>query len=257
MSYVIVDEMHEEHPEMLRDAYWDEVFPAELPYTAATKQFQTEPPQGSTKNVEVPVHMADFVKDAVQDDGEARTSASADRAASSRKGVIQTLCILPEGEGGHRGRYALGGGSGAHASLLERLRALWAVRPGRRPPAQQDVRAQRAGQGVPPRGQCQGPGYGGGGVRSSANPRRRDQPPLLHSPLYVARGERPQQRRVLAEPCGVRRCSAGGGRHRAGPRVRVAGLQQSDPRRQRLPGASKGLLCFQAVLEGLQGLEAL
>ncbi|KAE8741862.1 hypothetical protein FOCC_FOCC012610 [Frankliniella occidentalis] len=66
MSYVIVDEMHEEHPEMLRDAYWDDVVPSELPYTAATKQYQTEPPQGSTKNVEVPVHMADFVKDATQ-----------------------------------------------------------------------------------------------------------------------------------------------------------------------------------------------
>ena len=71
MSYVIVDEMHEEHPEMLRDAYWDDVVPAELPYTAATKQFQTAAPQGSTKHVEVPVHMADFVKEAAQiDDGE-------------------------------------------------------------------------------------------------------------------------------------------------------------------------------------------
>ncbi|XP_064077405.1 bestrophin-4-like [Macrobrachium nipponense] len=35
ISYMIVDEMHEEHPELIQDIYWEEVFPAELPYTIA------------------------------------------------------------------------------------------------------------------------------------------------------------------------------------------------------------------------------
>lgn len=103
MSYVIVDEMHEEHPEMLRDAYWDDVVPAELPYTAATKQFQTEPPQGSTKHVEVPVHTSDFVKDAAQmDDGEVKKRASqkpqgtkiGHRVVTCRFGDVTSLCSL-------------------------------------------------------------------------------------------------------------------------------------------------------------------
>jgi hypothetical protein len=30
---MIVDEMHEEHPELLKDQYWEEVVPKDLPYT--------------------------------------------------------------------------------------------------------------------------------------------------------------------------------------------------------------------------------
>lgn len=33
VSYLIVDEMHHEHPELIKDQYWDEIFPTELPYT--------------------------------------------------------------------------------------------------------------------------------------------------------------------------------------------------------------------------------
>jgi hypothetical protein len=33
-SYLLVDEMHAAHPELIRDQYWDEV-DFELPYTAA------------------------------------------------------------------------------------------------------------------------------------------------------------------------------------------------------------------------------
>ncbi|KAJ1523655.1 hypothetical protein ONE63_001497 [Megalurothrips usitatus] len=149
MSYVIVDEMHEEHPEMLRDAYWDEVFPAELPYTAATKQFQTEPPQGSTKNVEVPVHMADFVKDVAQaNDGEEKEAAvgdasdapwaggmvrmrrvssasvslhSAQSARRSRTSMLSVLARAFHRDGGGRDSQASGRSSGV--SLLSRAGA--------------------------------------------------------------------------------------------------------------------------------------
>ncbi|KAH8371305.1 hypothetical protein KR093_006841 [Drosophila rubida] len=38
VSYLIVDEMHQEHPHLIKDQYWDEVFPNELPYTDESKR---------------------------------------------------------------------------------------------------------------------------------------------------------------------------------------------------------------------------
>ncbi|XP_043283504.1 bestrophin-4 [Venturia canescens] len=53
VSYLIVDEMHHEHPELIRDQYWDEVFPVELPYTAAAQPFREEHPQPSTAGIQL------------------------------------------------------------------------------------------------------------------------------------------------------------------------------------------------------------
>lgn len=53
--------MHQDHPELLKDQHWDDVFPSELPYTEATKQFQTQPFMGSTHNVEIPEGKSIFV----------------------------------------------------------------------------------------------------------------------------------------------------------------------------------------------------
>lgn len=53
VSYLIVDEMHHEHPELIRDQYWDEVFPSQLPYTLASEPFREQHPQPSTANIEV------------------------------------------------------------------------------------------------------------------------------------------------------------------------------------------------------------
>ncbi|KAL9894667.1 bestrophin 1 isoform 1-T3 [Glossina fuscipes fuscipes] len=53
VSYLIVDEMHHEHPELIKDQYWDEVFPNELPYTAASERFREEHPEPSTAKIEV------------------------------------------------------------------------------------------------------------------------------------------------------------------------------------------------------------
>ncbi|CAG4964500.1 unnamed protein product [Parnassius apollo] len=55
VSYMIVDEMHHEHPELIKDQYWDEVFPSELPYTIATENHREEHPEPSTSRVTVPV----------------------------------------------------------------------------------------------------------------------------------------------------------------------------------------------------------
>ena len=43
VSYLIVDEMHAEHPDLIKDAYWDEV-DFELPYTAAAEHFRPSSP---------------------------------------------------------------------------------------------------------------------------------------------------------------------------------------------------------------------
>ncbi|ODM95962.1 Bestrophin-2, partial [Orchesella cincta] len=53
VSYLIVDEMHNNHPELLRDQYWDEVFPTELPHTVASEMYRDEPPLPSTANIHV------------------------------------------------------------------------------------------------------------------------------------------------------------------------------------------------------------
>ncbi|MCL4147841.1 UNVERIFIED_CONTAM: hypothetical protein GTU68_056347 [Idotea baltica] len=53
VSYLIVDEMHNEHPELIQDIYWDEIFPSELPYTKASQEFKTETYLGSTANISI------------------------------------------------------------------------------------------------------------------------------------------------------------------------------------------------------------
>ncbi|XP_049819172.1 bestrophin homolog 22 isoform X2 [Aethina tumida] len=52
-GYMIVDEMHEEHPELLKDQYWDDVIPKELPYTVASEHYRREEPKGSAENYKV------------------------------------------------------------------------------------------------------------------------------------------------------------------------------------------------------------
>ncbi|KAK0169176.1 hypothetical protein PV327_011732, partial [Microctonus hyperodae] len=52
-GYMIVDEMHEEHPELLKDQYWDEVIPKDLPYTVASEQYRREEPKGSAERYKV------------------------------------------------------------------------------------------------------------------------------------------------------------------------------------------------------------
>lgn len=50
---MIVDEMHEEHPELLRDQYWEEVVPRDLPYTVAAEHYRRREPPGSADNYKV------------------------------------------------------------------------------------------------------------------------------------------------------------------------------------------------------------
>lgn len=50
---MIVDEMHEEHPELLKDQYWEEVVPKDLPYTVASEHYRRHEPKGSAETYKV------------------------------------------------------------------------------------------------------------------------------------------------------------------------------------------------------------
>lgn len=52
--------MHHEHPELIRDQYWDEVFPTELPYTVASEQYREKHPEPSTANIAVTEAEAEY-----------------------------------------------------------------------------------------------------------------------------------------------------------------------------------------------------
>lgn len=86
VSYMIVDEMHHEHPELIKDQYWDEVFPTQLPYTVAAEAFREEHPQPSTANIEVPRTNADLGKGdgAVFDDATSGIHFTAPKRSMSR-----------------------------------------------------------------------------------------------------------------------------------------------------------------------------
>lgn len=53
--------MHHEHPELIKDQYWDEVFPSQLPYTVASVQNKESEPQPSTANIEVNKRAAEVI----------------------------------------------------------------------------------------------------------------------------------------------------------------------------------------------------
>lgn len=61
VSYLIVDGMHHEHPDLVRDQYWDDVFPAELPYTSAAEPFREKVPQPSTANIAVDASATEYI----------------------------------------------------------------------------------------------------------------------------------------------------------------------------------------------------
>jgi len=55
VSYLIVDTMHEEHPDLMQDKYWDQVFPHELPYGTSVKNKGFK---GSTSEMKVETESA-------------------------------------------------------------------------------------------------------------------------------------------------------------------------------------------------------
>lgn len=52
-AYMIVDEMHEEHPELLKDQFWEEVVPKDLLYTVGSEHYRRYEPKGSAEDYKV------------------------------------------------------------------------------------------------------------------------------------------------------------------------------------------------------------
>ncbi len=46
---MIVDDMHQENPELLKDIHWNQQAPIVMPYTKETEQYRKEEPKGSAE----------------------------------------------------------------------------------------------------------------------------------------------------------------------------------------------------------------
>ena len=49
---MIVDDMHHNYPELLKDMHWNESVPIKLPYTEETQHYRKEEPKGSAEQRE-------------------------------------------------------------------------------------------------------------------------------------------------------------------------------------------------------------
>ncbi|KOC66844.1 Bestrophin-2 [Habropoda laboriosa] len=90
VGYLIVDEMHHEHPELIRDQYWDEIFPTELPYTAASQAFREEHPQPSTAGIQLSAAQQELQPSSVRIDelaGEYHQKFHSDMADDAASGI--------------------------------------------------------------------------------------------------------------------------------------------------------------------------
>ncbi|KAG8196811.1 hypothetical protein JTE90_027527 [Oedothorax gibbosus] len=95
VSYLIVDEMHQEHPELIKDQYWDEIMP-DLPYTAAAMPFYSEPPMGSAANLVIPPHEAEFlpletVEENEDELNDVKVNGIPCESSNNRRGLTQNL----------------------------------------------------------------------------------------------------------------------------------------------------------------------
>ena len=74
VSYLIVDEMHMEHPELIRDHFWDNVFP-EMPYTAAAEETRVDDPRiGAASHFRIPQNASVFLPTNDDDDDDINES---------------------------------------------------------------------------------------------------------------------------------------------------------------------------------------
>ncbi|XP_014100209.3 bestrophin-4 isoform X1 [Bactrocera oleae] len=81
VSYLIVDEMHHEHPELVKDQYWDEVFPNELPYQVDSKREQ--PPVQSTARLDFNTNQTVLSRSESKYDGMTTSTRIDDRPTAS------------------------------------------------------------------------------------------------------------------------------------------------------------------------------
>ncbi|KAF4514145.1 UNVERIFIED_CONTAM: hypothetical protein B566_EDAN019196, partial [Ephemera danica] len=101
---MIVDEMHEEHPELLKDQYWEEVVPRELPYTLASEHYRRDEPKGSAQNYRVKESDAESVDTPLVERRKNWFQRQLHRMGSSRSSSTAYSSGLFRGGGGGGGR---------------------------------------------------------------------------------------------------------------------------------------------------------
>ncbi|XP_034839266.1 bestrophin-4 isoform X2 [Maniola hyperantus] len=87
-AYMIVDEMHEEHPELLKDQYWEEVVPKDLPYTVASEHYRRHEPSCSADHYKVKTEDAVYAN--VQSPRKSHDETYADYRQISRMGSVRS-----------------------------------------------------------------------------------------------------------------------------------------------------------------------
>ncbi|XP_039763402.1 bestrophin-4 isoform X2 [Pararge aegeria] len=87
-AYMIVDEMHEEHPELLKDQYWEEVVPKDLPYTVASEHYRRHEPSCSADHYKVKTEDAVYAN--VQSTRKSHDETYADYRQISRMGSVRS-----------------------------------------------------------------------------------------------------------------------------------------------------------------------
>ncbi|XP_049886213.1 bestrophin-4 isoform X3 [Pectinophora gossypiella] len=87
-AYMIVDEMHEEHPELLKDQYWEEVVPKDLPYTVASEHYRRHEPACSADHYKVKAEDAVYAN--VQAPRKSHDETYADYRQISRMGSVRS-----------------------------------------------------------------------------------------------------------------------------------------------------------------------
>ncbi|XP_045784515.1 bestrophin-4 isoform X2 [Maniola jurtina] len=87
-AYMIVDEMHEEHPELLKDQYWEEVVPKDLPYTVASEHYRRHEPSCSADHYKVKTEDAVYAN--VQLPRKSHDETYADYRQISRMGSVRS-----------------------------------------------------------------------------------------------------------------------------------------------------------------------
>ncbi|KAK9702823.1 Bestrophin, RFP-TM, chloride channel [Popillia japonica] len=53
VTYLIVDKIHEDYPQLMQDQYWNTLVPKQLPFTVASEKYREDIPQSSTANMNI------------------------------------------------------------------------------------------------------------------------------------------------------------------------------------------------------------
>lgn len=61
VCYLLVDKIHQEHPQLVKDIHWTETAPNSLPFTVASKEYMQEYPFPSTMNMKIKKSEQDLV----------------------------------------------------------------------------------------------------------------------------------------------------------------------------------------------------